>query len=187
MKKFCFVLMVLMLQGCFSSTPNSSFYLLESEQRPLPVSNKNISVSVADIFLPDYLQKPQIVLQKSDSPELKISEFNRWGSDLEGMIQNIIIEDLQNLMPNAVVKPLTFGTKTQYVVKINIEKMSGYFNQKAVLKGVYQILSTSGKVIKQKDFKFERMVGKTYADYAKVQSILLSDLANKLAGDVIKY
>jgi len=177
MKKIVLFLMILMLEGCFFATPNSTFYLLESTNTASSISKKKINIAVYDITLPDYLQKPQIVLQKSDSPELQVSEFNRWASDLESMIQNTLIEDLQTIMPQSTIKPLLYGSNAQYIIKVNIEKMSGYFGQDAVLRGVYQILTPSNKVIKQSDFEFKTPAGRKYADYAKAQSRLLADLA----------
>lgn len=177
MKKIFICVMSLCLGGCFFSTKDSNFYLLEA-QNPTEVLLIKTSIAVQDIGLPDYLQKPQIVLQKNDSPELKISEFNRWASDLGEMLQNALIENLQALAPKTTVKPLAYGVKTKFVVKINIEKMSGYFHEKAVLKGAYSILSSSGRVLKQADFAFETQSGKNYADYVNAQSKLVADLAS---------
>lgn len=179
MKKFIVCVMSLVLSGCFFSTKNSSFYVLESQQ-PAEVLNVKMSLAIENIRLPDYLQKPQIVLQKSDSPELKISEFNRWASDLEDMVQNTLIEDLEAIAPKADIKPLAYGIKTRYVIKINIEKMSGYFKEEAVLKGTYYILASSGQLLKQSDFELKTDCGKNYADYVMAQSTLVAQLAEQL-------
>ena len=179
MKKIIVCVMSLMLSGCFASTKDSNFYVLES-QTPTEILHIRTSLAVENIGLPDYLQKPQIVLQKSDSPELKISEFNRWASDLENMVQNTLIEDLAAIAPKSDIKPLAYGIKTRYVIKINIEKMSGYFNEQAVLKGTYYILSTSGQLLKQSDFELETDCGKNYADYVRAQSTLVAKLAEQL-------
>jgi len=182
MKKFLACFMALMLSGCFFSTKNSTFYLLESiKEETSPVSDKKISIGVADILVPDYLQKPQIVLQQKDSPELKVSEFNRWASDLEGMIQNTLIEDFQKMLPKASIGPLMFGQNAQYVVKIEIEKMSGYLGENAILKGTWQIVSSYDKVLKKSDFNLQTPAGQTYASYVLAQSRLLSALALDIA------
>lgn len=181
MKKIFTVFCLLFLSGCFSSTPNSNFYLLESLSETSPVSQRKMNIAVQDILLPEYLQRPQIVLQAEGNPELKISEFNRWASPLEEMIQNAIIEDLRQNMPKSVVKPLVFGGGSQYVVKINIEKMGGYFKQKAYLTGNWQILSASGRVLRQKDFYFEDLTDTTYGSYVVAQSRLLGKLSEDVA------
>ena len=153
MKKVFAVFCLLFLSGCFSSTPNSNFYLLESSSRETSVSQRKMNIAVQDIMLPEYLQRPQIVFQAEGKPELKISEFNRWASPLDEMIQNTLIEDLRKAMPLSIVKPLVYGGGSQHIVKLNIEKMGGYFKENAYLIGNWQILSTTGRVLKQKDFQ----------------------------------
>jgi len=184
MKKFLIYFAPFVLSACLFSTPNSRFYLLESLPQKYIPSPKKIDIAVYDVLVPDYLQKPQIVLQQKNTPQLKISEFNRWASGLETMIQNTLIEDLQKSFPNATVKPLIFGTKANYIVKLNIEKMTGYFKENAVLSGTWQITSSDGTILKQSDFKFQTDTGKTYASYVQAQSKLISELAQELAQNI---
>lgn len=181
MKRVFIALLTIFLSGCWFSTPNSNFYLLESVTDQQMKSEKKVSIAVQDIYLPEYLQKPQIVLQKQGDTELKISEFNRWASDLDVMFQNTLIEDLQKMFPNATVKPLVYGSNAKYVLKINVEKMSGYFKQTAYLSGVWQILSANGAVLKSSKFSFEDQMQRDYASYVKTQSILISKLADEVA------
>ncbi len=181
MKKSLIALMVFMLSGCFFSTPNSRFYLLEKVSPKQEISEARVNIAVQDITLPDYLQKPQIVLQKQGDTELKISEFNRWASDLEDMIQTTMIENFQMIFPNGTVNPLVYGGEEKYVIKVEIEKLSGYLREEAYLTGVWQILTPSGKVIKTSDFKLKTPAGKTYASYAMAQSKLISELCQDIA------
>lgn len=185
MKKLTTVLISFMLCGCFFSTPNSKFYLLEKSAFDHAFEER-INVAVQDITLPDYLQKPQIVLQKQGDTELKVSEFNRWASDLENMIQTAMIENLQAAFPNGTIKPLLYGGNEKYIVKVEIEKLSGYLREDAYLTGVWQILTPGGKVIKTSDFKLKTPAGKTYASYAKAQSKLISELCQDIASNLKK-
>ncbi|MBQ7659517.1 MAG: membrane integrity-associated transporter subunit PqiC [Alphaproteobacteria bacterium] len=186
MKKGLAVVFCLLLAGCFFSTKNSTFYLLESQKQTEALSQKKVSIAVADITIPDYLDKPQIVLQRADEPELKISEFHRWASDLPTMIQNTLIEDLQNAFAKGIVKPLLYGSSAKYVVKINIDKMSGFFLEEAYLKGVWQIMSTTGRILRQSEFDLKAPAGKTYASYVQAQSGLLSELALSIAQNIAR-
>lgn len=181
MKKIIAFFSVLMLAGCFAATQNSTFYILESENSNETIVRKKINIAVQDIIMPDYLQRPQIVLQAQDSPQLKISEFHRWGGNLGQMMQNVLIDDLQKMMPDAFVKPLLYGQKAQYIVEVNVDKLSGYFNKNAVLSGNYKILSSDGRIATQENFNLTASAGKDYASYVKGQSRLLADLASKIA------
>ena len=93
------MLSFLLISGCFY-TPNSNFYMLQTTADKV-VSNKKLKLQIYDILVPEYIDKPQIVLQKPKYPELEISEFNRWGANLSSMVKNIIIDDLAINLPNA--------------------------------------------------------------------------------------
>lgn len=187
MKKFAVLLLLLpMLQGCFSSTPNSRFYLLENPAESQIVSKRKISIAVQDIIIPQYLEKPQIILQRPNSPELEISEFNRWASDLNYMLQNLLIGNLQNALPNATIKPLAFGATTNVVVKVNLEKFGGWFNENAYIKGNWQIINTYGKVLAQKNFNLTQPAGPNFSTYVKSLSIMWNEVAIDIAQTINK-
>lgn len=180
MKKFLLVVFCLVLSGCFFSTPKSNFYILENVEDYI-VSNKSLQISVQDVSVPDYLLRPQIVLQKNGSPQVEISEFHRWASDLPEMIQNTLILDLQKALPRSEIKPLLFGGKSKYIIKINLEKMTGSFKNEALLSGTWQILNQRGQILKQNSFKFSDKVAQTYASYVQAQSALLQKLSVEIA------
>lgn len=182
MKKCLYLIFCLMLSGCFS-TPNSNFYMLQTTADKV-VSSQKLQLQIFDVLVPEYIDKPQIVLQKNNSPELKISEFNRWATDLNTMIKSTIINDLSVYLPNAKILPLAYGTNTQYVVKIQIEQLSGWLKDKAVLKANWQILNAKGKVLYTKTSMFEEQSGTSYATYVTAQSKMLSDLAFLIADKI---
>ena len=181
MKKILILATIFVLFGCFGHTPNSKFYLLENLKETAVVSTKNVNIAVTDINLPVYLQKPQIILQNGSSPELDVSEFNRWASDLTSMLQNTLIEDLQQAFPNAEIKTLLYGSHPQFIVKVNIEKLSGWLGKKALLNGSFQIVNAQNKVLAEQNFAKKASAGKTYETYVKAQSKLWAEVAAEIA------
>ena len=187
MKKLVALILLLpILHGCFSSTPNSRFYLLENASEPQIVSKRKISIAVQDIIIPQYLEKPQIILQRPNSPELEISEFNRWASDLNYMLQNLLIGNLQNALPNATIKPLAFGATTNVVVKVNLEKFGGWFNEDAHIKGNWQVIDTYGKVLTQNNFSLKQPAGSNFSTYVKSLSLMWNEVAVENARSISK-
>ena len=181
MKNILLSAFVLILSGCLFSTPKSDFYILESDQNQNKISDKSLQVGVQDVSVPDYLLRPQIVLQKNGSPQIEISEFHRWASDLPEMIQNTLILDLQKALPRSEVKPLLYGGKLKYVVKIDLEKMVGSFKNEAYLSGTWQILNAKGQILQQNRFQFNEKVGSNYMSYVQAQSLLMKKLALEIA------
>lgn len=185
MKKFFATLLLLLLTACFGSTPNSRFYLLETSDAVEVVSATRINLAVQNIMVPTYLDRPQIVLQKPDSAELSVAEFDRWASDLNTMLQTVMIDDLQKALPQAVIKPLLYGNTPRYVIKINIEKISGWLGKEAYLTGSWQILTTNGRVVKEQDFRKTAPAGQTYNTYVQAQSKMWGMIAHDIAVQII--
>lgn len=185
MKKCSVLLFAFALCSCFAATPDSRFYLLESGRENQVVSNKKINIAVQDILVPEYLDRPQIVLQNPAHPELTISEFDRWAADLNTMLQTTLINNLQQALPKAVIKPLVYGDEPRYIVKINIEKFSGSLDGNAYLQGSWQILSGHGRLLKEQDFEMAVPAGKDYNSYVAAQSDLWAEMAQKVASKII--
>ena len=90
MKKFVFICMLsVFLNACFTGrSPDSTFYLFE-QMAQKSLSNKKTAILIEKIKVPALVDKPQIVLKKENSPEVIISEFDRWGEPLPNMIRQI--------------------------------------------------------------------------------------------------
>lgn len=182
MKKIVALILLLpALTACLGSTPNSRFYMFESAENQAVVTNKNFNVAVQDINFPQYLDRPQIVLQQPGNPEIKMAEFDRWAADFGSMLQNRLIDNLQSALPKADIKPLAFGNKPKFIVKVSIEKFSGWLNDKAYIQGNWQILNGRGKLLAEQNFSLSDKVGKNYGSYVKAQSALWAQVASDIA------
>lgn len=182
MKKiFAIIGLLPLFTGCFFTTPDSRFYMLENTKNPAVVSDKKINIAVQDVNFPQYLDRPQIVLQQPDNPEIKIAEFDRWAADFGTMLQNRLIDNLQSALPNADIKPLAFGNKPKFIVKLTIEKFGGWLNENAYLQGNWQIVNTRGKLLTEQNFNLSDKVGKNYGSYVQAQSRLLAQVADDIA------
>ena len=64
MKKiFAIIGLLPLFTGCFFTTPDSRFYMLENTKNPAVVSDKKINIAVQDVNFPQYLDRPQSVVQ----------------------------------------------------------------------------------------------------------------------------
>ena len=107
MKKLLALLLVFCLSGCFSGSPNATFYNLSPAEISGIKANPKLrfSVGIEKVVMPDYLKKPQIVTKDKDNYELTQSEFNRWGESLSGMMQRTIALDIAQYLPNTTANP----------------------------------------------------------------------------------
>jgi len=91
------LVLALLLASCASS-PRSRFYTLDPVpprvQRPAP----GLMLQVAAVHIPEVLQRQEMV--RESAPEtLHLSDRNRWGAPLAGMIQRVLEQDLAARLP----------------------------------------------------------------------------------------
>ena len=185
MKKLVLLGVVVLVAACFYRTPNSMFYGLRAIAPQNTYSKPNISVAINRAVIPSYLDKPQIVMRAPDGVEWQISEYNRWGETLNSLLQRVLADDLSLALPNSIVKPQTFSAESyDYYVSIEINRMDGTWGKEAVLDSWWTITDDANQVLKRKKTNLSTPLGKTYEDYAQIQSQQLSQLAEQIASEL---
>ena len=160
MRKIVSLFSLLLISACLSRTPDASFYGLQALAAEAPLSDRKISVGVNRAVIPSYLEKPQIVLVGSDGVELQVSEYHRWGESLASLLQRITADDLN--------------------------RMDVTCNKQAVLDVWWTVTDSRNKVLKRERTSLSAPLGKTYEDYAQVQSRLLGELSARIAAVLAK-
>lgn len=178
---------LLCLSGCFGGTsPNASFYILSSDTALNAVSSEKISVGVRPSQVPEFLDRPQIVLNDT-STKLNISEFNRWSEPVSLITQRAIIENLQRLLPNAYIATKGYDDQSfNRLVQIELIKMSGTLGKDATLSAWWNVQNNAGKMLTRARFDETLPCGKTYADYVNTQNTLWGKLSAQIASALVK-
>ena len=96
-----FVAIAVLLSGC-AGTQQSRFYTLTplaspETQQPTAAATQGLSINIAPVEIPDYLDRPQIVTRDGGN-ELKVAEFDRWAGSLDENISAVLAEDLALLL-----------------------------------------------------------------------------------------
>lgn len=85
-KRFCLIFAAAVFMGACGFSRPSTFYVLDNsvlpEQSVTLKSADRILIGIEPVFIPNYLDKPQIVIRQADSVTLTASEFNRWAEQL---------------------------------------------------------------------------------------------------------
>jgi uncharacterized protein len=85
--------------GCRTTRP-SRFYVLRPVAAPAAAPDaalQGLSISLAAVDLPAYLDRPQIVTREEPS-ELRLGEYDRWGEPLKESVARVIGENLSALL-----------------------------------------------------------------------------------------
>ena len=124
---FIFTLAGILLSGCLSlGTTETRFYVLnpigpgsslvaESEEKC------KLSVEVASLRLPQYLEKPQIIIRTSEN-RLELEEFHQWGGNLRKNMMRVLAKNLSLLLatPNIAISPNRPQTPPDFRVEFEV-------------------------------------------------------------------
>lgn len=86
------------LAACGQSE-NSRLYMLSpiAQVEPLDTSNDRLSVGVGPVTMPQYLDRPQMVVRQSPN-RLEVSEFDRWAEPLSTTVPRVVAANLAHLL-----------------------------------------------------------------------------------------
>ena len=182
MKKFFIYGAAFLTAACCWRSPDSSFYMMNSQGLE-KVSDKQLSVAVQTVNVPDLLDRPQMVTYDAKSQKVNMLEFSRWGEALPAVLQNTVTNDLQRYLPQSFVKSVEYSSETlDYTVKIKVNKMAAYEQDKVVLAAWWHIEDTKGKILHRDQAEYEAKIeGEKVADIVKAQNQAVHYLSKDIA------
>ena len=190
MKKIIALCSAILLSACVGGTSKApNIYTLKSIDSGLTAIDQNtkVNVGIAEVKVPNYIDRPQIILVESDGITLKKSEFERWSEDLATLTQRTLAGDISAYLPNAIIKPKNFiNEKFDFVVYVEINDMTGTFADKATLDVWWTIVDSDNNMVFKKQTKIQNELGDTYTDFVIAQSNLLDELSKEIATELTR-
>ena len=177
------VLTVICLSACWGGySPDSNFYRLPMLNEPNQTFNTKKSVAVLKVGLPEYLDRPQMIMIDENSPKIEIAEFNRWGEDLASMIQRKTVADLCKYLPlSKIADSAEEVQKANWDIKIEIVRMDMVKQGKAIVEANWYISDNKGKIVQSGDFTKNKDIKTSYEDYAAAVADMLSEMNLEIA------
>jgi uncharacterized lipoprotein YmbA len=140
------VAIALWLAGCASS-PSARFYTLNpiSPQEPKhnsPAVTNPVSISIAPVEIPDYLDRPQIVTRDGRN-ELNLAEFERWAGSLSDSIAAVLAENLSQLVGSdqVYVYPRIRAEKADYNLVLRVLRLDCTLGDQVLLKAQWTLFA----------------------------------------------
>jgi uncharacterized lipoprotein YmbA len=175
------VLLALLLAGCASS-PNPELYTLAA----LPGTAAPIaahSVEVRRIGLAGYLDRPEIV-RSSAAYRLRLTDNERWGEPLGGMLDRVLTEDLVERLPDTAVftEAGAISTAPDLVLEIDVQRFDADANGALVLLAEVAVRHGDARhPAHARTFRLTATPGSTAArDHVAAMSRALADLSDKV-------
>lgn len=127
---WAFLVMVCLLAAC-RSTPPVKYYTLNTlpemqQDTGEAISGHGIAIGVGPVDFPKLLDRPQIVTRQSQN-RVKVSEFHRWASALQGDFSRVLAKNISILLPTdrVAVYPWTDQFSPTYRIKLDVEQFDG--------------------------------------------------------------
>jgi uncharacterized lipoprotein YmbA len=182
--------LLLMLSGCGSTQPSRFYTLyplgdLKAEQKSTSADH-NIYVAIGPVEIPDYLDRPNIVIRTSQN-ELTLSEFDRWAGSLKEDIARVLSENISKLTaPDQLsVVEWGWGADHDYRVAVDIKQFDIMPEGNVLLKAEWALIGKNGtrNIIRQERVT-EPIHGHTYEEKVSSMSRALETLSRNIASEV---
>ena len=181
---YTFLALTALLAACGRSTP-TNYYLLESRLTPVSADSlPSKSLRVAPVNVPEYLDRDGIVSRVGESTQLIVAQFHSWGEPLSHGVRRVTREVLTRPMLQSGVNVLPAGDEStaDYVLYLDIQRLDGNFDQKAVLDVRWTLRNKFNDVLARGIVVDEEAVtGKGYDVLTAAESRLVQRMAEHLA------
>jgi uncharacterized lipoprotein YmbA len=138
----------LCLTACVGTSAPTVFYQLQvSPSNILTTVNKGPVVGVGPVAVPEYLDRPQIVVRTGTSRR-DISEFHRWVEPVaDGIKRSLTIILANELVSNQVYWLPRSDTRVplDFRVAIDLARFDGQFNEEVVLESRWTLFNKEDK------------------------------------------
>ncbi|HHJ18004.1 MAG TPA: membrane integrity-associated transporter subunit PqiC [Gammaproteobacteria bacterium] len=190
-KNYLLIVMLVLLQaGCSiggASRP-AEFYVLNAEPGT-PVSGRTpsagpLSVGLGPVSMPDIFDRPQIVT-RPQSNRLEMSEFDRWGGDLNRGLSRVLVQNLMSRLntDSVLLHPWSSRDKPDFQVTVQVFRFDGEVGNVARFEGVWRLIDgTQGCELAVERFRFdEKPAGPGYPEFVSAMSHAVAKLSQAIA------
>ncbi|MBQ9453132.1 MAG: membrane integrity-associated transporter subunit PqiC [Desulfovibrio sp.] len=180
----CVLCVCILLVACGRSLP-TRYYLLESPHTPMHVDNlPPVNLRLAQVSVPQYLDRNGIVSRKKGSTELIVSQFHAWAEPVATGVRRLLQEGLSAPLLAVGINVPAPGddAPAEYTLFVDVQRLDGDFHADAVLE-IRWTLKNSNDAILGKGIYADReaVPGDTYDALIAAESRMLNRMVAHLA------
>ncbi|MHC4852686.1 MAG: PqiC family protein [Planctomycetota bacterium] len=180
----------LVVAACRSEPAN--FYLLTPVHHPSNGSDTQTAagpwVGIGPITLPQYLDRPQIVIRAA-AGAVTLGEFDQWAESLQDGLSRVIGENLAVLLPTdrVTIFPWRRATAIDYQIVVQVIEFDAESDGAAVLAARWAVMGPGGNVelLRRQTRLVEPANSRSYADIVAAMSRAVGSLSGEIV-DAIK-
>lgn len=178
------LVLIIALCACGRSTP-TNYYMLESSAQPVQsVKMPDKTLRIAQVETAAYLNRNNIVSRVKDQTKLILAEFHIWAEPIGSGVRRVIEETLTSplLARGIAVLPASTESGGDFTLLIDIRRLDGNFEEKAVIECLWTLLDHRDKPVERGLYSAEEMVqGSDYNLLVGAESKLVRDFGQFLS------
>ncbi len=181
------LLSVLLITGCGTSSP-AHFYTLSPGTLTVaaPALTANVSVAVGPVWMPEAVDRPQIVLS-TGANSVVLDEFNRWAAPLPASVARVIAANLVRMLgtPRVAVYPQGPIPDPDYRVELTVLRFESAMGEAASIEALWTVHTRSADRTRTGHSVLrEAVTGRTIDDLVAAHSRMLDKLSRELADNI---
>ena len=187
LRRVAYVVGVTLLVGSSAcSSPATTFYALNplppAATQGDPAGGRGPGVGVGPVFLPERLDRPQIVTRIGENT-LHLAEFDQWAAPLRDSFPRVLAENLSILIPTDRVSVFPWSPEEpiEYEVRVEVTQFDGSLGGDCSLISRWSILRRADKRLTMGTSNHTEPAGNTYATLVAAENRLLAALSRDIA------
>jgi uncharacterized protein len=136
---------MILLSGCRSFSPPVNYYTLSSipggtTAKTATLGERAVTIGILPVELPGYIDRSQMVRRMGPN-QLEISSLHRWADYPDTLVQQLLEENLQTLVPRARVlnSPWPVGVRPDVTITFRFLELIGTADKKMLLNAMWDI------------------------------------------------
>lgn len=183
-RRIFLLILVLATSACIQlqgSPPVSHYFFLEPmSDVEESYTETTLTTGIELVDFPDYLRRPQIVVQQEDNI-LHFSDSQRWATALEENMVTVLRSNVEQMIPGAAVSigPWQGNQANDYKVLLSVRKFAGILGQHSDVDIRWRIISVAGNK-HSGTFIHRHVIGDSYEELIRALNLALETLSKEL-------
>jgi uncharacterized lipoprotein YmbA len=183
--------MVILLVGC-GTTPAVKYYTLNVSPEMQVEISQTVSgitpvIGVGPVEFPRFLDRPQIVIRKSQH-RVEVSEFHRWAGSFSEDFLRVLTRNISMLLPTdqVVVYPWTDQFAPTCRIQLTVDQFDGWFGEEVVLNVTWSVWNQKDAkaLVRKHTLIKEPLADKNYESLVAAQSRAIATLSRAIVNEI---
>jgi len=180
------IVSLVLLAGC---SAKSSFYQLHpkaKESAGAKTRQKSVVIGIAEVEVPEYLDKPEIVTRLS-AGRVSVHQDERWAGSFPENLQSVLRQNLGSMLPRYTFlsSPWEEPVSDNYRIYLSIDRFDGDAAGLVTLEGRWSLVDRNASKVLYSETIHDTLQGGTSLDaIVDTQSRLLYSLSRRIANKV---